>query len=308
VRTVYLGTSTFAVDVLGALAASPHRPSLVVTPPDRARGRGRKVAPPPVALAARDLGLELHQAETVNDEGAIARIEQVGPEAICVCQFGQLIKEPLLSRFLMLNVHPSVLPRWRGAAPIERALMAGDTVTGVTIFEIAEGLDSGPIAAVQHEPILPRDTAGTLSSRLAPIGARLMIESLDRAEAGVLELTEQPEEGVTYAEKIQPAERHLDPRKPAIELERIVRALTPAIGAYLELDGGERLGVEEVRVTEATLSAGELSTADGRLVLGCGEGALELLSVKPAGRRAMPATDYLRGHPPPGRALPPADR
>ena len=120
-RTVYLGTSTFAVDVLGALATSPHRPQLVLTPPDRPQGRGRKLASPPVAIAARDLGLELHQAETVNDDGALARIEQAAPEAICVCQFGQLIKEPLLSRFLMLNVHTSVFPagaaRRRSSAP-----------------------------------------------------------------------------------------------------------------------------------------------------------------------------------------------
>ncbi len=166
-RTVYLGTSTFAVDVLGALATSPHRPQLVVTPPDRPAGRGRKVSPPPVALAARDLGLELHQAETVNDEASLARIEEAAPDMIAVCQFGQLIKEPLLSRFTMLNVHPSVLPRWRGAAPIERAIMAGDEVTGVTIFQITAGLDSGPIALVRHEPIQPDDTSGTLAARLA---------------------------------------------------------------------------------------------------------------------------------------------
>ncbi len=305
-RTVYLGTSTFAVDVLGALAASPHRPALVVTPPDRPQGRGRRVSPPPVARAARDLGLELHQAATVNDPGALDRIEQAAPEAICVCQFGQLIKEPLLSRFVILNVHPSVLPRWRGAAPIERALIAGDTVTGVSILQITEGLDSGPVALVQHEPIRPGDTAGTLAARLAPIGASLLIEALDGAEAGALELTEQPGDGVTYAEKIDPRERHLDPRRPAGELERVVRALTPAVGAYLQLADGERLGVEEARVTEAALPPGELAVVDGCLLLGCGEGALELVRVKPPGKRAMRALDYLRGHQTPPRALPPS--
>ena len=150
-RTVFLGTSTFAVDVLAALAVSPHEVALVVSPPDRPQGRGRKVAPPPVALAARDLGLALEQANSVNDEPVLERIDRAAPDAICVCQFGQIIKEPLLSRTLMLNVHPSLLPRWRGAAPIERALMAGDTVTGVTIFQVTAGLDSGPIAAVRHE-------------------------------------------------------------------------------------------------------------------------------------------------------------
>jgi methionyl-tRNA formyltransferase len=304
-RTVYLGTSTFAVDVLGALATSPHRPALVVTPPDRPRGRGRKVASPPVALAARDLGLELHQTESVNDERSLERIGQAAPEAICVCQFGQIIKEPLLSREPMLNVHPSVLPRWRGAAPIERALMAGDTVTGVTIFQLTAGLDSGPIALIRHEPIHPHDTAGTLAGRLAPLGARLLVEALDASEAGALELTEQPEEGATYADKIDPAERRLDPRRPAVELERIVRALSPAIGAYLELEGGERLGVEEATVTASELEPGELTVADGALLLGCGEGALELGRVKPAGKRAMSSHDYLRGNRPPARALAP---
>jgi methionyl-tRNA formyltransferase len=296
VRTVFLGTSTFAVDVLGALATSPHRPELVVSPPDRPQGRGRKLAPPPVAVAARDLGLELHQAESVNDDDARARIEEASPDAICVCQFGQLIKEPLLSRYLMLNVHTSVLPRWRGAAPIERALMAGDAVTGVTIFQITEGLDSGPIAVARHEAIRPDDTAGTLASRLAPLGAQLLVEALDASEAGQLELADQPEEGVTYADKIDPAERRLDPRRSAAELERIVRALSPAIGAYLELEGGERLGIEAARTVAASLEPGELSATDGRLLLGSGEGALELVRVKPAGKRAMGAAEYLRGH------------
>jgi methionyl-tRNA formyltransferase len=306
VRTVYLGTSTFAVDVLGALATSPHRPQLVVTPPDRQAGRGRKVSPPPVALAARDLGLELHQAETVNDEASFARIEQAAPDMIAVCQFGQLIKEPLLSRFTILNVHPSALPRWRGAAPIERAIMAGDTVTGVTIFQITAGLDSGPVALVRHEPIRPDDTAGTLAARLAALGAHLMIEALDEAEAGALELTPQPEDGVTYADKIDPAERLLDPRRTAVELERIVRALSPMIGAYVQLEDGERLGVEAARAVDAQLPPGQLSATGASLTLGCGEGALELVQVKPAGKRAMSAAEYLRGHRVPERAALPA--
>jgi methionyl-tRNA formyltransferase len=307
VRTVYLGTSTFAVDVLGALAVSPHRPALVVTPPDRPRGRGRKVAPPPVALAARDLGLDLHQAESVNDPGSVERIEQAVPEAICVCQFGQLIKEPLLSRFLMLNVHPSALPRWRGAAPIERALMAGDTVTGVTIFQLTAGLDSGPVAVILHEPIRRDDCAGSLAERLAPLGARLLIETLDRAEAGALELTEQPDEGVTYAEKIRPAERQLDPHRPAAALERTVRALTPAIGAYLELDDGERLGVEAAAIGDPGPPVGELVAHGDGLALGCAEGSLLISRVKPPGRRAMNASDYVRGHRHPRRVVPPAE-
>jgi methionyl-tRNA formyltransferase len=218
-----------------------------------------------------------------------------------VCEFGQLIREPLLSHDLMLNVHPSLLPRWRGAAPIERALMAGDTVTGVTIFKLTEGLDSGPVALQRAEPIHADDTRGTLAARLAPLGATLLIESFEAAETGALELTEQAEDGVTYAEKIAPGERRLDPHRPAIELERVVRGLSPDIGAFVALEGGERLGVEAAHAVDVQLGVGEVSVVEGRLLIGCAEGALELLRLKPPGGRAMAAADYLRGHAPPPR-------
>ena len=297
-RTVYLGSSLFAVDVLGALATSPHAPALVVTPPDRPQGRGRKTAPPPAAVAARDLGLPLLQAESVNDPAAVAAIDDVAPEAIGVCQFGQLIREPLLSRYLMLNVHPSLLPRWRGASPIERALRAGDTVSGVTIFKIEAGLDSGPVALSRAEAVLPDDTRGTLTARLARLGATLLLEAFDMTEAGALELTEQAADGATYAEKIDPAERRLDPARPAVELERIVRALTPGIGAYVEFENGERLGVEAARAVETPLEPGAVEAGDGRLLVGTAEGTLEVMRVRPAGKRSMDAADYLRGHRP----------
>jgi methionyl-tRNA formyltransferase len=300
-RTVYLGSSLFAVDVLGALAASPHRPVLVVTPPDRPQGRGRKTAPPPAALAARDLELPLLQAESVNAPEAVAAIAELAPEGIGVCEFGQLIREPLLSQHLMLNVHPSLLPRWRGAAPIERALMAGDTVTGVTIFQLEEGLDSGPVALSRAEPILPGDNRGTLAARLAALGATLLIEAFDEAEAGTLELKPQPEDGITYAEKIDSTERRLDPARPAPELERLVRALTPGIGAYVEFENGERLVVEAARVADVTVAPAEVVVEDSRLLAGCEGGALELMRVRPAGGRSMAAADYLRGHRPPPR-------
>ena len=300
-RTVFLGSSSFAVVVLSALAVSPHRPALVVTPPDRPRGRGRKTSPPPAAVAARELGVPVLQAASVNDAEALAAIESAAPEGIGVCEFGQLIREPLLSHDLMLNVHPSLLPRWRGAAPIERALMAGDTTTGVTIFQLTEGLDSGPMALRRAEPIHPDDTRGTLGARLAPLGATLLIESFEAAEAGALELTEQPEEGVTYAEKIAPAERRLDTSRPALELERVVRALTPDIGAFIEFEGGERLGVDAARAVAEQMEPGEVRATDGRLLVGCAAGALELKTVKPPGGRSMSAADYLRGHQPPPR-------
>lgn len=298
-RTVYIGSSAFAVEVLKALAASPHRPALVITPPDRPKGRGRRTSPPPAASAARELGLELAQTPSVNEHDALAAIEQAAPQAVCVCEFGQLIKEPLLSHYLILNVHPSLLPRWRGAAPIERALMAGDPETGVTIFQITEGLDSGPIALAAPEPIRDDDTAGTLSARLAELGGKLLVEALDRDEGGTLVLAEQPEDGVTYAHKIGPAERRLDPALSAPELERRVRALTPHVGAYVAFTGGERLGVERARATEAPLEQGLVDLDQGLLRIGCAEGSLELLEVRPPGKRTMSAAEYLRGHPPP---------
>ncbi|MHB1835772.1 MAG: methionyl-tRNA formyltransferase, partial [Solirubrobacteraceae bacterium] len=170
VRTVYLGTSEFAVAVLRTLADSVHRPRLVVTRPDRPRGRGRRPAAPPVAVAAGELGIELVQPESVNGEDARAAIDAADPQTVIVCAFGALISEPLLSEHTFLNVHPSLLPRWRGAAPIERAIIAGDDLTGVTIMRLVAGLDSGPVCAAETEPIGPRDTYGTLWPRLAALG------------------------------------------------------------------------------------------------------------------------------------------
>jgi methionyl-tRNA formyltransferase len=305
-RTIYLGSSAFAVEVLETLAESKHRPTLVITPPDRPKGRGRRLASPPVATLAPELGIELLQTASVNEADALATIERHEPEAICVCEFGQLIKEPLLSRYLILNVHPSLLPRWRGAAPIERALMAGDSESGVTIFKITEGLDSGPIALMAREPIHLDDTAGTLASRLARLGGELLVEALALGDAGRLDLVEQTEEDATYASKIEPSERRLDPGWKALDLERMVRALAPHVGAYLVLEDGERLGVSAARSREGSLMPGEVQSANG-LVLGCGEGVLELLEVQPPGKRAMPASEYLRGHRAARRALGPSD-
>src|SRR4051812_32578140 len=161
-RTVYLGTSPFAVTVLERLATTDHRPLLVVTRPDRPRGRGRRLAAPPVADAARDLGIDLLQPASVNSDEARAAIAAAEPDAVLICAFGALIKEPLLSEHPMLNVHPSLLPRWRGAAPVERAIEAGDSVTGVTIMRPVEEMDAGPMCLQREEPIEPGDDYGTL--------------------------------------------------------------------------------------------------------------------------------------------------
>jgi methionyl-tRNA formyltransferase len=291
-RTVYLGTSPFAVAVLERLAASDHRPALVVTRPDRPRGRGRKLSPPPVADAARALGIELIQPDSVNSEEARAAISAVRPDAVAICAFGAYIREPLLAEHPMWNVHPSLLPRWRGAAPIERAIMAGDLETGVTIMRPTEEMDAGPICLQESEPIRPDDDYGSLAGRLQALGGDLLVRSFDELPPFV----EQPPDGVTLADKIAPEDRRLDPALGAVELERRVRALTPHVGAFLEA-GGERLGVRRAAVANGGgVPAGELAERDGRLLYGTDDGTLDLLEVVPAGSRPMDAAAYLRGH------------
>ncbi len=291
-RTVYLGTSEFAAVVLRRLADSAHRPELVVTRPDRPRGRGRKLSPPPVADAARELGIALDQPVSVNDEAAIETIAGARPDVVLVCAFGALITEPLLSRWEMLNVHPSLLARWRGAAPIERAIMAGDEVTGVSIMRVGEGLDDGPVCAQATEAIEAVDTYGTLAPRLEELGAVLLVRTLDERPACVA----QDEADATYAHKISPQDRELMPARTAVELERVVRALTPHIGAYVTLSDATSIGVIEARaLPDGGPPEGEVSFDGPVPVLGCASGALELLTVQPPGRRPMSGADYLRG-------------
>ena len=210
-----------------------------------------------------------------------------------MCAFGALIKEPLISDYWILNVHPSLLPRWRGAAPIERAIMAGDGSTGVSIMRLTAGLDSGPVCAQAAQPISTFDTYGSLAARLQGRGAELLVGVLDRRPA----CTPQDDSLATYAEKIGPEDRELDPSKPADELERIVRALTPHIGAHVKLKDGSWLGVREARARhDSGPPAGSLAFDGARPVLGCAEGVLELITVQPPGRRSMSGEDFLRGH------------
>ena len=315
--TVFIGTSEFAAAVLARLARSDaHRPALVITRPDRPSGRGRRLTAPPVATQAQALGLALAQPQNVNDERSRALIAQaLGPHggagaglenAVVVCAFGALIKEPLLSEHEVLNVHPSLLPRWRGAAPIERAIMAGDERTGVSIMRLTAGLDSGPVCLEGVESIRADDTFGTLAARLQELGGELLMRALDEAPPFV----EQPEHGVTYAEKLGPADRLLEPGRPAAELERVVRALQPHIGARVELADGGLLGVQRAVLLDSgeaqqphASNAGAARDGErgplasgGRLLLNCAPGVLELLVVQPPGGRAMDASAYLRGH------------
>ncbi len=319
--TVFLGTSEFAAAVLERLAAGEaHRPVLVITRPNRPSGRGRKLSAPPVAVRAKALGIRLEQPTSVNDPDTRALIAEAarshdagggsagatgagaappaaeGAPTLVVCAFGALIKEPLLSEHEILNVHPSLLPRWRGAAPIERAIMAGDPQTGVSIMRLTAGLDSGPVCLSGTEPIQAKDSYGTLAVRLQELGGELLLRALEESPPFV----EQAEDGVTYAEKIGAADRLLDPSRPAVELERVVRALHPHVGARVALADGTLLRVQRAALVPEAAAPG-LSARDGRLLLGASPGTLELLVVQPPGGRAMEAASYLRGHAAPGR-------
>ncbi len=266
-RTVYLGTSDFAVTVLERLADSRWKPELVITRPDRPKGRGRKLSPPPVATAARDLGIEVDQPDSVNSDDGRARIAALEPDTMLICAFGALIKEPLLSDYEWLNVHPSLLPRWRGAAPVERAIMAGDEETGVTIHETVRELDAGPIAAQRAFAIEPEDDAGAVFARAAEAAVDLLGEVLRGT-------TFRPQVGEpTYAPKIEPADRELDLSAPAEESLNRIRALSPHIGARAELHG------RRVTVWRARLEAGRLVPVE----------------VQPEGGRRMAHEAWLRG-------------
>jgi methionyl-tRNA formyltransferase len=281
--TVYLGTSAFAAAVLARLADSPHRPTLVISRPDAPQGRGRKLTPPPVADAARALDIPLLQPAAVNTDEVVAAVHAAGAALAVVCAYGALIKDPLLSALEIFNVHPSLLPRWRGAAPIERAILAGDRETGVSIMRLTAGLDSGPVCLAQTTPIAPADDYGSLAARLEAIGGELLVQAIDTRPAWI----DQPDATATYAEKLGPEDRRLDPATgTATELERRVRALSPHIGAYLER-GADRLGVWAARAVS--------DPGQGPRFVPCAEGTLELLSVQPPGKRRMAAADWARG-------------
>ena len=270
-RTAFLGTSEFAAGILRRLAASPHRPALVVTPPRPPGRRGRRLTAPPVAVTARELGLEVDQPESVNGEAARARIAGVEPDALVLCAFGALVRDPLLSDYEILNVHPSLLPRWRGAAPIERAIMAGDAETGVSIMRLGPGLDDGPVALQASVAIESGDDYATLSARLVDVGADLLLRALDeRPPCSTSRTRPAPPTRRGSRPPTAPSTRRRRPSSRSASCGPCTR------GARLQQPDGSFLGVRRARVGD-----------DGRL---------EPLEVQPPGGRPMSYADFRRGH------------
>ncbi len=297
-RLAFLGTPDFAVPTLKALSGAGHDIARVYSQPPRPAGRGRAPRPAPVARAAGTLGLPLATPESFRDARVLADFAALGLDAAVVVAYGQILPQAALDapRLGCLNLHASLLPRWRGAAPIQRAIMAGDPETGVCVMRMEAGLDTGPVLACERTPIGPRDTAGTVHDRLAEMGAPLMVRSLAALDAGETVAVRQPEHGVTYARKIDKAEARIDWARRAAELDAHVRGLSPAPGAWCEI-GGQRVRVLLARPEAGEGAPGEV--LDDHLLVACGEGALRLEILQRAGRAPMDVETFLRGFPVP---------
>ncbi len=287
----FFGTSAFGAGALERLVRDHGTDiAVVVSQPDRPAGRGRRTAQPPVAAAASALGLPLLQAERVSTD----------PPAVdvgVVVAFGQILKPPLLGAYPLFNLHPSLVPRWRGAAPIERAVMAGDTETGVAVIELVAALDAGPIHGLERFPIGPEDDAGTVAERALDLGVPLLAQALRGATTGREQVGE-----ATYAARITPEDRRIDWSRPARAIVDQVRGLAPHIGARTELDGLP-VTVWRARAAAGSGDPGAASADVEGLRIACGDGAVDVIELQPAGKRRMTAGEYLRGlRSPPTRA------
>ena len=303
-RLIFMGTPEFAVPALAALLDAGHDVVRVYTRPPRPAGRGQRERPSPVHAFAAGRGIEVRtppSLKSAEEQRAVADLEA---DAAVVAAYGLILPPGILAapRLGCLNLHASLLPRWRGAAPIQRAIMAGDEETGVTVMLIDEGLDEGPVLLREEVAITPQTTAGSLHDELARRGAELMVAALAGLAQGRLKPRPQPQEGATYAEKLRVGEGRLDWRRPAPELERLVRALSPRPGAWFE-HAGSRIKVRAAEIVADREGApGEV--LDDRLAIGCGPGALRLTTVQRGGKATMPVADFLRGFPlPPGTVL-----
>ncbi|HWB50763.1 MAG TPA: methionyl-tRNA formyltransferase [Stellaceae bacterium] len=300
----FMGTPDFAATILDALLAAGHRIKAAYSQPPRPAGRGHRLQPSPVQRLAEEHGVPVRCPTSLRDAQTQAAFAALGVDAAIVAAYGLILPRPVLAapRLGCLNVHASLLPRWRGAAPVQRAILEGDHETGVTIMRMDAGLDTGAVLLQRAEPITPTTTGGALTERLAALGGALLVTALDRLAAGQLPAHPQPETGVTYAKKLSRDEARLDWRLPATRLERQVRAFDPWPGAYL-LVGDERIRVLSAEASAATGAPG--TVLDDRLSIACGEGALRPRRVQRAGRGAMDTAALLRGFAlPPGTVLP----
>jgi methionyl-tRNA formyltransferase len=297
-RLAFLGTPDFSVVSLAAILEAGHEVACVYSQPPAPRGRGRRLTVSPVHAFADARGLPVATPASMRDPRAIDAFRALGLDAAVVVAFGQILPREVLEgpRLGAFNLHASLLPRWRGAAPIQRAIMAGDKRTGVAVMRMTEGLDEGPVLATESLRIDALDTAGTLSDRLAIAGARLMVRTLPAIEAGSAVETPQPGEGVTYARKIRPRESRIDWRRPAAEVDCQIRGLAPAPGAWF-LAPGER-GPVRVKALLSRVEEGEGAPGaalDERLLIACGTGAVRLLAAQREGRGPQGLDDFVRG-------------
>ena len=299
-RIVFMGTPDFAVPTLTALIYAGHDIAAVYTQPPRAAGRGLSARKSPVHVAAEAAGLTVLTPERLKAEAEQAEFRSLNGDVAVVVAYGLILPKPILDApsHGCLNLHASLLPRWRGAAPINRAIMAGDKETGVAIMRITEGLDAGPVCLEARAAIGPDQTAGELHDKLAARGARLMAQALSALEKGQLDCRPQAENGVTYAKKLEPSETRIDWSQPAYEVHNRIRGLSPYPGAWFEVEiNGKR---ERIRALRSTLAEGSSAPGvllDNRFTVACGEDAVRLTEMQRAGKRPMQAADFLRGVP-----------
>jgi methionyl-tRNA formyltransferase len=296
VRIVFAGTPEVAVPSLDALLASRHEVVAVVTRPDAPSGRGKRLASSPVAQRATALGIETLKPSRPRDEDFVARLTELGPDCCPVVAYGALLPQRVLDIPARgwVNLHFSLLPAWRGAAPVQHAVLAGDETTGATTFRIVLDLDAGPILATATEQVRPDDTSGDLLGRLAISGARLLVDTLDGIETGSLVERPQPDTGVSYAPKITVEDARIDWSQPAEIIDRVIRGCSPAPGAWTTFRG-ERFKINSARIAGSALPAGALEVGKRSVQVGTGTRALDLGQVQPQGKRPMRAADWARG-------------